>query len=207
MDSGSILSISDFKTLVNKIKKGEKGMTLLEALVSTAIIGIGFVAVFQMVNYSVQSIDVSGERTKANYLVSMVAEDLISEKESNSPTKDVKFMDYLISNKNSSQSSWRMGSCSSGSSTTGNFTNATQNKFKKWDDRFSTRRIKCKGAQDIKYLKVFDICNNNASGNNCTYNNTRNYNGTGIYEKWIVGKMEVNLNSGKKKKFLYFQID
>ena len=51
-------------------------MTLLEALVSTAIIGIGFVAVFQMVNYSVQSIDVSGERTKANYLVSMVAEDL-----------------------------------------------------------------------------------------------------------------------------------
>ena len=37
----------------NKIKKGEKGMTLLEALVSTAIIGIGFVAVFQMVNYSV----------------------------------------------------------------------------------------------------------------------------------------------------------
>ena len=191
----------------NKIKKGEKGMTLLEALVSTAIIGIGFVAVFQMVNYSVQSIDVSGERTKANYLVSMVAEDLISEKESNSPTKDVKFMDYLISNKNSSNSSWRMGSCSSGSSTTGNFTNATQNKFKKWDDRFSTRRIKCKGAQDIKYLKVFDICNNNASGNICTYNNTRNYNGTGIYEKWIVGKMEVNLNSGKKKKFLYFQID
>ena len=191
----------------NKIKKSEKGMTLLEALVSTAIIGIGFVAVFQMVNYSVQSIDVSGERTKANYLVSMVAEDLISEKESNSPTKDVKFMDYLISNKNSSQSSWRMGSCSSGSRTTGNFTNATQNKFKKWDDRFSTRRIKCKGAQDIKYLKVFDICNNNASGNNCTYNNTRNYNGTGIYEKWIVGKMEVNLNSGKKKKFLYFQID
>ena len=84
---------------------------------------------------------------------------------------------------------------------------STQNKFKKWDDRFSTRRIKCKGTQDIKYLKVFDICNNNASGNNCTYNNTRNYNGTGIYEKWIVGKMEVNLNSGKKKKFLYFQID
>ena len=38
----------------------EKGLTLLEALVSTAIVGIGFVAVFQMVNYSVQSIDVSG---------------------------------------------------------------------------------------------------------------------------------------------------
>ena len=59
----------------NRIK--EKGLTLIEALVSTVIVGIGFIAVFQMVNYSVQSIDVSGERTKGNYLVSMVAEDLM----------------------------------------------------------------------------------------------------------------------------------
>ena len=33
-----------------------------------------------MVNYSVQSIDTSGERTKANYLVSMIAEDIIGYK-------------------------------------------------------------------------------------------------------------------------------
>ena len=79
--------------------KLEKGMTLLEALVATAIIGIGFVAVFQMVNYSVQSIDVSGERTKASYLVSMVAEDLISEKHSSSPTAGKKLMDYLVDNR------------------------------------------------------------------------------------------------------------
>ena len=78
-------------------RKSEKGMTLLEALVSTAIIGIGFVAIFQMVQYSVRSIDVSGERTKATFLTGMVAEDLISEKFSNSPTTDVKMMDYLIS--------------------------------------------------------------------------------------------------------------
>ena len=85
----------------------EKGITLLEALVSTAIIGIGFVAIFQMVNYSVQSIDTSGERTKSNYLVGMVAEDLIAEKNSTSPTKDVNFMDYLVSNKVSGfKSSW-----------------------------------------------------------------------------------------------------
>ena len=68
-------------------KINQKGMTLLEALVSTAIIGIGFVAVFQMVNYSVRSIDVSGERTKASYLVSMVAEDLISDKHSEKSDK------------------------------------------------------------------------------------------------------------------------
>ena len=90
-------------------KKSEKGMTLLEALVSTAIIGIGFVAIFQMVQYSVRSIDVSGERTKATFLTGMVAEDLISEKHSNSPTTDVKLMDYLISNKDQTKSSWRMG--------------------------------------------------------------------------------------------------
>ena len=53
-------------------KKKQSGLSILEAIVSTAIVGIGFVAIFQMVNYSVQSIDVSGERTKANYVVSMI---------------------------------------------------------------------------------------------------------------------------------------
>jgi len=194
-------------------KKSEKGMTLLEALVSTAIIGIGFVAVFQMVQYSVRSIDVSGERTKATFLTGMVAEDLIAEKNSSSPTNEVKFMDYLISNRDQTASSWRMGSCSGGTTTSGTFKNAAQNKFKKWDDRFSTRRLKCKGGnstQDIKFLKVFDICNNNASGNRCMYNNTQVYSGnTGIYEKWYLGKMEVNVSTGSdkpKKKYLYFQI-
>ena len=57
----------------NKFIKNILGITILEGLVSTAIIGIGFIAILQMVNYSVQSIDVSGERTKANYLVSMIA--------------------------------------------------------------------------------------------------------------------------------------
>ena len=53
---------------MNKLKN-ILGLTILEGLVSTAIVGVGFVAILQMVNYSVQSIDTSGERTKANYLV------------------------------------------------------------------------------------------------------------------------------------------
>ena len=61
-------------------KLSEKGVTIIEALVATAIIGIGFVAVFQMVQYSVRSIDVSGERTKATYLSGMIAEDIFAEK-------------------------------------------------------------------------------------------------------------------------------
>ena len=55
------------------INKKQLGISILEAMMATAIVGIGFVAVFQMVNYSIQSIDVSGERTKASYLASMLA--------------------------------------------------------------------------------------------------------------------------------------
>ena len=78
-----------------KLKKiCEKGVSLIEALVATAIIGIGFIAVFQMVQYSVRSIDVSGERTKATYLAGMVVEDLYSDKEQEK--ESLKFIDYLI---------------------------------------------------------------------------------------------------------------
>ena len=63
-------------------KSSEKGLTLLEALLSTAIVGIGFVAVFQLVNFSINSIDISSERTKVNYLTGMIAEDIIGHRDS-----------------------------------------------------------------------------------------------------------------------------
>ena len=53
------------------------GLSILEALVSTAIVGIGFIAILQMTNFSVQSIDNSGERTKANFISTMIVEDVI----------------------------------------------------------------------------------------------------------------------------------
>ena len=62
-------------------KKLQKGISLIEALVSTAIVAIGFLGVFQLVNYSVNSIDVSAERTKINYITSMVAEDMIGSRD------------------------------------------------------------------------------------------------------------------------------
>ena len=74
----------------------EKGITLIEGLISTVIVGIGFIAVFQMVNYSVQSIDVSGERTKGTYLVSMVAEDLLGNSQAEKSSQ--KFVDILVNN-------------------------------------------------------------------------------------------------------------
>ena len=110
-----------------KRKANEKGITILEALVSTAIIGIGFVAVFQMVQYAVRSIDVSGERTKMNYLVSMVAEDIISDKNSKDASKK-DFLQNLIDNKNSTKQSWVMDTCKDKPSTKTNHANAYQNK-------------------------------------------------------------------------------
>ena len=74
--------------LGNKSLK-DKGLTLIEALISTAIVGIGFIAVFQMVNYSIQSINTSGDRTKISYLSSMIVEDLIGDRFANKGTKKI----------------------------------------------------------------------------------------------------------------------
>ncbi len=76
---GFTIIITYLKTLK---KSSEKGLTLLEALLSTAIVGIGFVAVFQLVNFSINSIDISSERTKVNYLTGMIAEDIIGHRDS-----------------------------------------------------------------------------------------------------------------------------
>ena len=82
-----------------KINKNKKisGLSLLEALISTAIVGIGFVAILQMTNYSVQSIYSSGERTKANYLTNMIAEDVIGHKNVVTGSA-INFSDYLFEN-------------------------------------------------------------------------------------------------------------
>ena len=199
----------------NRLK--EKGVTLIEALISTVIIGIGFAAVFQMVSYSVQSIGVSGERTKTNYLMSMVAEDIISDKLSEK--SGVPLYEYLIANRDKTyKTSWRMGKCSDGTTTSGSHNNAQENKKEKWNNRFSTNRIKCRGGnttQATKSLKVYDIC---LKG--CTYDNiTEEFKLANGPEKIIIGKMEVNIptigtkkdSSGDevlktKKKYLYFQI-
>jgi Tfp pilus assembly protein PilV len=186
----------------NKLKN-ILGLTLIEAMVSVVIVGIGFISIFQMVNYSVRSIDVSGERTKTNFLVSMVAEDLMADKDQEYGGKN--FHEYLLGTSNKG---WRMGTCSSGTSSNSNFNNAPQNKMQKWDNRFSKKRIKCKGPNDIKALKIFDICHSSLSPN-CNYvgPNDSTYERQLYYNKRYFGRMEVNLNNGKKRKYIYFQID
>ena len=123
---------------MNKIS--EKGVSLLEAIVATAIIGIGFVAIFQMVQYSVRTIEDSGERTKATYLSSMIAEDMYSDRNQEKDSK--KFFDHIR------DKSWELNKCdNTGGSISyyaGIDNNAVDNKQKKWKARLSKDYIKCR---------------------------------------------------------------
>ena len=178
--------------------KSEKGVSLLEAIVSTAIIGIGFVAIFQMVQYSIRSIDVSGERTKATYLSSMIAEDLYSDKNQEKDKKNLLIIFMLI------HGHWinviileeAIGHYAASDA------NAIDNKQKKWKARFSKDYIKCRpkasnstDTVDKKKLKIFKICD---TGCDVAYKD--------YFDQIYIGRVEVNLNSSTKKKVLYFQI-
>ena len=195
-----------------KIK--QKGITLIEALISTAIVGIGFIAVFQMVNYSVTSIDVSGERTKTNYLSSMIAEDLIGDRFTQIKVggTDKKIYEYLADNTKQNKYAWKRTPSSNSNKKCKQETGSPYktsdvtitNKEHKWNHRFS-KRIKCRGVKDIKELKVYESRRNNVKVDgktrvNCHYNNKF------LWNKHYFGRMEVKLNNGNKSKILYFRI-
>ena len=97
MDKYKNTDLVEMIGLGNNKRNSERGLTLIEALVATVIVGIGFVSVFQMVQYSVSSIGVSSDRSKANLLMTMVVEDFISEKNTlHNKTKSVNFKDQLF---------------------------------------------------------------------------------------------------------------
>ena len=97
MDKYKNTDLVEMSGLGNNKRNSQSGLTLIEALVATVIVGIGFVSVFQMVQYSVSSIGVSSDRSKANLLMTMVAEDFISEKNTlHDKTKSVNFKDQLF---------------------------------------------------------------------------------------------------------------
>ena len=201
-------------------RKFEKGITLIEALVATVIVGIGFVSVFQMVQYSVQSIGVSSERTKANLLITMVAEDFISVRNSDSKTKGINFKDAFVKEQiTNNKSLFDITKCLPGSGTSKG-KNAEENKINKWTKRFSDRRLKCAtkndqtdDTNDTKKLEVFTYCSNQvASKTNlsnksrpCMYTNNTRYSSTPsgrkerFYDERYFVRMEVGVTSGKMK--------
>jgi hypothetical protein len=221
------------------IKKDKKnlGLTIIEALVSTVVVGIGFIAVFQMTNFSVRSIDTSSERTKANYLVSMMAEDVIGHSRTihgvntltgdyavdidgsiqiagvNSPTARM-FTDHLAAVEFITPGCGGSAVATVGTSATPpdddgspksiyetTHVDAASNKEEKWMRMFSENRyLKCKGEDDIRRLKMYKICR---WAGVCDDYNDPSITDDGMF----IGRVQVNLNNGKKRKYLYFQAD
>ena len=65
----------------NKIKS-LSGMSLIEALVATVVVGVGLVTVLQLAAFVTRSVDISIEKNKVNYLSEMMMEDMLSDRAS-----------------------------------------------------------------------------------------------------------------------------
>ena len=186
----------------NKRKK-QSGITLLESLISTAIIGIGFVAIFQMVNFSVQSIDSSSERTKANYLVSMIAEDIIAHKITDLSWKAYVGKDVEVCGKEKD----KLEAKDIKPIYETVVEDADENKKEKWNSIFNTNRyLKCKSEKDIKDVKIFQICKTGCDYTSSYIEDESDIHAE-VYDEMFIGRVQVNMNDGKKRKFLYFTAD
>ena len=186
----------------NKRKK-QSGITILESLISTAIIGIGFVAIFQMVNFSVQSIDSSSERTKANYLVSMIAEDIIAHKITDLSWKAYVGKDVEVCGKEKD----KLEAKDIKPIYETVVEDAEENKKEKWNSIFNTNRyLKCKSEKDIKDVKIFQICKTGCDYTSSYIEDESDIHGK-VYDEMFIGRVQVNMNDGKKRKFLYFTAD
>ena len=181
-------------------KKKISGLSLLEALVATVIVGIGFIAIFQMVKYAGISIDSSTEKTKANYLISLVAEDVIGDKDTE--TTDSGGIKQKFYRRLQTDGGWELTTCGEIQNTIAQ-DNVYNNKDEKWQNRLS-QRVKCRNAADIKRLSILDICRNGTSfdaSGNCSLSKDD------FYEPRYFGRMEILLNGGDHRKYIYFQIE
>lgn len=221
---GVMLAIGQMKHLrkrkMTKVKNNFyiKGISLLEAIVSTAIIGIGFVAILQMTNYSVSSIGISSERTKANFLTNMIAEDTLGNR-STGITGD-NFSEKMIALLTLSQSDTDAGismhdlsaSCSKGGAkdtnsgniygtyTPGEIVAASDMKYRKWGAILNSKDyMNCKGTNETRKFQIFKLSPSWGSGD--VENNSI------TDDIMYIGKIQIKLNDGKKTNFLYFQAD
>jgi len=210
-----------------KISMNKKisGLSLLEALMSTAIVGIGFVAILQMTNYSVQSIYTSGERTKANYLTNMIAEDVIGHKNIVTGSA-INFSDYLFQNEFNPNFCDNPGAATTSLNTgntgnTGNVGNVYGDdkidgplmKQRKWEALLNNKNyLNCKGTNERRNFRVFKLGSQWSAEPGILVNaNERPLDGADVPyvldDLMYIGRIQMNLNDGKKRKYLYFQTD
>jgi len=200
------------------MNKKISGLSLLEALVSTAIVGIGFVAILQMTNYSVQSIYTSGERTKANYLTNVIAEDVIGHKNIVTGAA-INFSDYLFENEfnsNFCENPSALGTVNLGNA--GNVygddeVDGPLMKQRKWQALLNNKNyLNCKGKNERRNFRVFKLGSQWSLEPGILVNtNTRSIDGVDVPyitdDLMYIGRVQMNLNDGKKRKYLYFQTD
>ena len=171
------------------------GLSILEALVATVIVGIGFVAVFQMVNYSAVSINTSAERTKTNFLIDMIAEDLVADQDFVSGDGEkLHAIDSFVDTKpilNITSCDQYEGDGDMYPTNAGGVALATSpdRKLEKWKHLIATdNAIKCRSSRDTRSVRVFKI------------------KPSGTEDQIFFGKVEIRMNNGNKIKYLYFPI-
>ena len=154
----------------------------------------------------------------------MIAEDLIGD--ANSKKGADRLYEYLAKLTDKNSYAWQNTECKRRNNITGNpykgADNAIDNKTQKWNLRVSSDRIKCQPTSigstltnDIKKLKVYEICRNNVKENGktrpiCDYRNDD------VWDKTYIGRTEILMpttgtdakgNPVRKKKYLYFQMN
>ncbi len=157
---------------MNKNKKNNLGVSLLEALISMAIVGIGFVAVLQITQYSINSVKTSGERTKATFFVNMFVEDSLSLRD-NSTSEN--FTDILAVDNNRSFTSVcdtkgaknpvKTDTAGKVYDNSTSDDDPTENKTEKWNAIISNRDyMDCSSSgRDVRAFEIFKLCNNATS--------------------------------------------
>ena len=79
---------------------------------------------------------------------------------------------------------------------------APQQKMERWNSIIEEDRyLKCKNEKDIKSVRVFKICDG------CTEAGLTPDAKFNIKDEIYIGRIQINTNGGKKRKFLYFQAD
>ncbi len=184
---GKTMNSKNFKCL---------GLSILEALVATVIVGIGFVAVFQMVNYSAVSINTSAERTKTNFLIDMIVEDLVSEQDTiagdnrklhaiDSFTEKRELLNIINCERYEGDGSMYPTISDDGVV----LGTSPDKKQAKWRHLIATdNAIKCRSEKDTRSVQVFKI------------------RPVGTLDEVFFGKVEIKMNNGNKVKYLYFPI-
>lgn len=198
------------------INKKISGLSLLEALISTAIVGIGFVAILQMTNYSIQSIFTSGDRTKANYLTNMIAEDVIGHKNAVTGAAE-NFSDFLFQNEFNADFCESAGGLTASPNRGNIYGNDVIDgplmKQRKWQALLNNKDyLNCKGGNERRNFRVFKIGSQWSGEPDILANdNERTIDGSQVPyvtdDIMYIGRIQMNLNDGKKRKYLYFQTD